>query len=164
MEKFADAAETWCSLGLGHDYEVSNLGRVRHAETGEIISPTKTRYGELVLNLKLEGSWSVRLVRALVAECFLGSKPPHHMIVHLDGDRTHCGSDNLAYVERRFNREDEPARSKSNRSRKLTDDQVREIRQRLDGGSRGRDLAEEFGVSAPHISLIRSGKKHKLLE
>ena len=52
MEKFADAAETWCSLGLGHDYEVSNLGRVRHAETSEIISPTKTRYGELVLNLK----------------------------------------------------------------------------------------------------------------
>lgn len=45
--------------------------------------------------------------------------------------------------------------------RKLTIEQVREIRQRSDGGEKDADLAQEFGVSRACIYLIRRGLNWK---
>lgn len=43
--------------------------------------------------------------------------------------------------------------------RKLSEAQVRAIRQRLTEGERGCDLAAEFGVSRPTITDIKTGRK-----
>lgn len=43
-------------------------------------------------------------------------------------------------------------------SQKLTEDQVREIKSRLQKGEQGRMLGREFGVTESNISMIKSGR------
>lgn len=56
------------------------------------------------------------------------------------------------------------ARNKHHSAPKLTAEKVREIRQRLDQGERGTDLAVEFGVSDNAIHNIKYRKSWKDLE
>jgi hypothetical protein len=150
--------EEWRELQPDGFYQVSSLGRICHATTGEIKQPTQTRGGELVVNLKDGSGWSVRLLRAIVADCFLGPCPANCMLQHLDANRLNCSVDNLRYVPRKFNVRD-ASRPADYQSRKLTHAQAQQIKRRLELGEPGVELAEEFGVSAPHISLIGSGVK-----
>lgn len=43
-------------------------------------------------------------------------------------------------------------------AQKLTEDQVREIKRRLQNGERGRALGKEFGVTESNVSMIKSGR------
>lgn len=47
------------------------------------------------------------------------------------------------------------------RSRKLTDDQVREIRRRYAEGESQLSLAKEFGISQPVLSFMLTGKTYQ---
>lgn len=46
-------------------------------------------------------------------------------------------------------------------NQKLTDDQVRAIREEAHHGARGKDLAAKYGVSAATISQIRHGQTRR---
>jgi hypothetical protein len=152
-------SEVWRPLPGSSTYEISSRGRIRDTDGGKLRRPTTTLHGELVVNVKLSGKWSVRLVRSLVALAYLGPKPNRHMLVHKDGDRSNCAVENLMYVPRRFKVPADRAERSSFYSSKLSANQVQEIRLRGEKGEQGRQLARQFGVSEPHISYILAGKK-----
>lgn len=49
----------------------------------------------------------------------------------------------------------------ANRNTKLTDSQVRVLRERRDAGAKIRNLAEQFGLSAKHVSALVHGTERR---
>lgn len=106
-------AEEWRDVvGAEGFYEVSSLGRVRSVDR-QVVSRTgvarwfpgvlRTPYvrtergGYPMYSLHVEGQYRVTPVHTLVAEAFIGPRPPGQVIRHLDGDPLNNVPANLAY-------------------------------------------------------------------
>jgi len=156
--------EEWRPTREVEGYEVSNLGRVRHAEKGTIKGAPVARNGYRVVNLWRHNKGRVCYVHSLVAEAFIGTRPPQMSVNHIDGDRLNNLPANLEYMTLADNSRDQAANGRAakgerNGHAKLTADQVREIKRRAANGARTCDLAIEFGVGSPIISQIKSGTR-----
>src|SRR5438445_1765950 len=87
-------------------YEISNKGRCRriaawkrgmHGQLPYVLNPgTRGRY--LIVLLHSDGVKQVRSVSELVAEAFIGPRPPGMQINHIDGNRRNNSAENLEYV------------------------------------------------------------------
>lgn len=89
------------------EYEVSNLGRIRNAETGRILKPFENTFGYLMVDLSLYGSRKIEgiskrllLVHRLVAKAFIINPDPKNKIQvnHLDEDKQNNRADNLNWT------------------------------------------------------------------
>lgn len=87
-----DLAEFWLPAA-GHEnrYLISTFGRVRSRATGRILSSSGKRYPAVTL-----GGRRVR-VHVVMAETFLGPRPPGHQVLHADDDKQNNWIGNLAY-------------------------------------------------------------------
>lgn len=81
-------------------------------------------------------------------------------ICHGDGDPSNNRLTNLRYDTRAENCIDEYRLNRSPRV-KLTDDQVREIRKKADGGAGTIELANQYGVLPSIISAVRHRKTYR---
>ena len=147
--------ETWKAVGSVGLYEVSNLGRVR-TTAGKIKLPTLTSQGALVVNLYGHGHTCVRAVHTLVAEAFLGPRPPSHMVGHLDGNPLKCHAKNLTYIPLSLRK---GLGGSGPPSTKLSRQDALKIRLRARSGESTLALAKEFGVSSAHVSNIKLGTR-----
>jgi hypothetical protein len=99
-------------------------------------------------------------VHQLVCEAFHGPRPTsEHQVRHLDGNRLNNHATNLAWGTREENDADRKLHGdlagEQNSSAKLTEGQVKEIRERYAaGGIFQRELAAEYGVSQTNVSRI----------
>ena len=150
-------AEVWKPIGCDRLYQVSNYGPVRWSD-GRLKGATSRPDGTLVVNLYAHGRTNVRAVHSLVAEAFLGPLPSGYMVVHSDHKPENCKVDNLAQVPLSLRR----ATPGAEMSGKLTRAQALEIRSRARNGESTKRLAGEFGVSAPLVSNIKTGKMEGL--
>lgn len=102
--------EQWRDIpGYEGYYQVSSEGRVKSlprkvARGGNILSVNgkmlragRTGKNYLMVVLSKEGVGKSKEIHTLVAEAFLGPKPPGMVIRHLDGDKHNNRADNLAY-------------------------------------------------------------------
>lgn len=89
------------------EYEVSNLGRIRNAETGRILKPFENTFGYLMVDLSLHGSRKIEgiskrllLVHRLVAKAFIINSDPKNKIQvnHLDENKLNNRVDNLSWT------------------------------------------------------------------
>lgn len=163
--------EVWKDIpGYEGKYQASNLGRIRslnrrvnigHGATrllqGRVLKPAGQKtdpHLSVVLGHRAAGS----TVHSLVARTFHGPCPPGQEVRHLDGNPLNNRADNLAYGSRTENILDVYRVGKA--WRKLTIEQVQDIRQRLRAGERGVDLAREYGVGQSCISAIKTGRTY----
>jgi hypothetical protein len=172
------AAEEWRAID-GYDgwYEVSSFGRVRswHVVGGPGRRLTQPRirkvrvfgYGKVQVLLKQDGTVSGPLVHRLVAEAFIGPIPDEMVVCHNDGNAQNNHVDNLRIDTRSGNEADKfihgtSARGERNPQAKLSESDVRDIRQRRVDGERVGSLAKAYGMSAANISTIvhRRSWKH----
>ena len=165
--------EIWRDV-IGHrGYQVSNLGRVRsskiHGWRGGDGDEWRIINGSVGKNgyryIAVTGR-KKRYVHRLVAEAFLGSPPSGAEVAHWDGVRTNNQATNLRWSTAAENSADKIRHGTTNRgmqskSRKLTQDEVDQIRARYgdrNGRRFGREsqyaLAREFRVSQQRISAI----------
>lgn len=97
--QFLDEIEEWRTV-LDGLYEVSSHGRIRHLRTSREIKPIWMR------GLRY---WAVAVMRKnkkptyigygkLIAETFLGAKPPKARLRYRDGDTRNCQVQNLYYA------------------------------------------------------------------
>lgn len=144
-------------------YEVSDQGRVRRSGDGRLLQGTITRFGyrRVYLTRGTDATGRYVYVHLLVAEAFLGPRPPSMTINHRDGVKLNNRPGNLEYVTQSENARHSARiglnpRGERNGQAKLTAVEVIDIRRLLAEGMSYGKLAARYGV---HWSTIRTIKK-----
>lgn len=158
-------------------YEVSTEGAVRLAcathksPKGHVLSPAPMNGYPGVQLYRVRGGEKNRVtaqVHRLVLETFMGPPAPGQQCNHKSGDKTDNRLANVEWVTPSENRlhaftaglQERPA-GERNAAAKLTDAQVLEIRRlrALPKAERPaqQDVADQFGISRPLVSMIENG-------
>lgn len=169
--------EIWRDIpGYEGRYQASDHGRIRSLDQlvrcgnggkgtrlckGRVLRPAGQQ-SDPHLRVTLGNKAPSALVHVLVALTFIGPRPEGCDVRHLDGDPQNNRADNLAYGTRRENILDVYRTGRP--WRKLTTDQVLDIRNRLAAGEKGRVLAHEYGVKEACISAIKTGRTYSWLK
>ena len=166
--------ENWRPIpGWEGYYEVSDLGcvrsverTIRFADGRERFYPALLRathvdgFGYQKVTLKRAGVNQRVLVHQAVAAAWLGLRPEGLEVCHNNGQRTDNRACNLRYGTRAENAADSIKHGTHRRARKITDEEVTEIR-RLRGHVQCRIVAEMFGASPAHVCNIQRGNRRK---
>lgn len=153
--------EEWRTCEESDAYEVSSLGRVRswhvrgsrsggRTETPVTLSLLDNGSGYMQVSL---GRDKKRYVHDLVAKAFIGPKPEGVETCHNDGDKSNNRADNIRYDTPSENQRDMVRHGTRNRSR-LTEPEVIQILDALQGGAPASAIAEAFGVSKSAVYNI----------
>lgn len=149
----------------GLRYALTNYGRViRFAEIPEEGSFLKHAFIREypALSFQQKGGRKTYLIHRLVAEYFL-KKPSsyHRFVLHLNRNKQDNYSNNLkwATAEEKNNHSNIDRRKNEVGNYKLTADRVRLIKKKmLDGKTRLKIIAKQFGVSDMQIHRIKTGE------
>lgn len=169
--------EEWRPIpGYEESYEVSNLGRIRSLDryclgkdgrsefhAGKILTCGPGKYGYAVVGLRDGEKKHTRTVHSIVAEVFLGPRPPRRDVMHLNGNRLDNRACNLRYGTRAENLHQTYEYGGRAANGKLTKEQAIEVRRRMDRGESPIDLAKEFGVNSAAMYHIRNRTTFKWL-
>ena len=92
--------ESWAIIEGYNAYAVSNHGRVRNLNTGNLLKPQSSKRGGeyLFVNLYRDRQRKNANVHALVAAAFLGPRPQGAEVHHKDTNRHNPRLDNLEYL------------------------------------------------------------------
>lgn len=172
--------EEWRAIpGLEGIYEVSSLGRVkslarvfyfRRTVPDRVRDGCKNSYGYRVVGLQENGKLRTRHVSRLVLSAFRSLPPfPNAQARHLNDDPSDDRLENLAWGTAQDNMDDRArhgrvARGTQIGNSKMTENQVREIRQAWELGESKKSLARRFGINRWAITSIlrRTTWKHVL--
>jgi len=155
-------SESWKPVdGYEGVYEVSDHGNVRRVSKsrgsgGGVLALKNHTMGYLRVTLSHRNEQKQVLVHRLVCRAFNG--PPSHAdspVNHIDGDRQNNRPANLEWTTPTTN--NLHSRAVLGNGRKLSDENIVDIRKRYAAGSKQSDLAVEFGVSQPTIGQLVTG-------
>lgn len=162
-------------------YEVSGMARVRSLDRlvrssrrsaqqikfGRVLAQTVDTNGYFSVRLSLDGRSTSRQVHALVAEAFIGPRPPGQQVRHGPAGKLDNRPSNLRYGTPAENMRDKRrdgthCEGTSLPQAKLTEAIVRECRRRYAaGGIAYAALAAEFGVTKQAMMAAVKGRKWK---
>jgi hypothetical protein len=141
-------------------YGASSDGRIV-GKRGQWLLPALTGDGYLAVNLHTGRGMRRRMVHRLIASSWLPKPltPAHDHVAHWDGDPTNNAIANLRWATRAENEADKKRHGRDNRGErhgraKLTEPQVREIRQSWAAGVSQPQIASRYGVDRSTVSLI----------
>lgn len=168
-------SEKWLPVvGFEGLYEVSDLGRVRSIDRnvtsrwgtpkklkGVVLSQSKSHNGYLRVGLNSDGKRSCHFVQRLVMRAFKGPVPEGMEVAHNDGTRINNTLLNLRYATHVDNMADvkihgtaPEQRGEKGPGARLTTDDVQKIRYLVQIGQTHEQVAAQFGVSRPNVSMI----------
>lgn len=163
------STEFWLPVtGYEGLYEVSNLGSVRNAISGRVLRPGLNRgYRHVALYRDNDGG-TTRYVHAMVLAAFCGPAPfPGFEACHNDGDRANNRLTNLRWGSRQDNVDDRVRHGRQQRgtrcrTTRLTEDQVKQMRDDCRAGQSTRSLARQYGISngAAWSAIVGATWKH----
>jgi hypothetical protein len=153
--------EVWKDIpGFEGKYQASNLGRIRSVDhvvvrhiKGRILRPRIRKMGYPVVTLSGAGP---KDVHRLVALTFHGQGRPGEQVRHLNGDRADPRAENLAWGTQSENEHDKY--TYAGKRNRLTLDDVRDIRRRINAGEKYTEIARSFNVSDTTIRQIAKGE------
>jgi NUMOD4 motif/HNH endonuclease len=158
-------------------YEISNLGRVRSLDReitvqsghhqkrryrGRILKGSTDAHGYQRICLWRGNKQTGAIVHRLVLEAFVRKMEADEEGNHLDFDKRNCALENLEISTTAENMSH--ATNAGRMAKKLTDDQVRQIKRSLDRCETRQSLAYRFGVSYRMIRLIDIGELWRRVE
>ena len=165
------STEIWKDIpGYEGRYQASTAGRIRSVDhrvrlvahgkettrlsPGRVLRPGRCKSGHVsvVLGHKAHGS----PVHQLIMLTFVGPVPEGCEVCHNDGNPANNALENLRYDTRSENIKD--VVRQGGRWRKLSADDVRAIRRRLNDGEPGSAIARDFEISHQQISHIKHGR------
>lgn len=155
--------EIWKDIeGYEGIYQVSNLGRVKSVDHYDNMNRF---WNGKIRKLSLDGKGNYFrvgftgnkffLVHRLVAKAFISNPDNKPEVNHKDQNKTNNCADNLEWCNRSYNNAyGGRSRGEKNPVCKLTEAQVKEIRERHNNGERTRDIAKDYNVSDSRIADI----------
>ena len=151
--------ELWLPLPWRNDYWISSYGRVKGAR-GRLLALQKQGCGYLSVQV---GKANTKHVHRLVAQTFIPNPEELPQVNHKDGDKHNNHVDNLEWVTASSNKLHALSTGLIgiNPNRKLTPDQVQEIRQLLARGTLQKQIASRYGVAPRTVYGIKSGAIYK---
>lgn len=161
-----DTHEEWEEIPEAPGYEISNLGNVRcwrpipwNGPAPTVPRPVKrkrNRAGYPFVHLGYKGR--TPMVHRLVAETFVPGRMPGLEVAHSDGDKQNCRADNLRWTTRKDNHADK--RKHGTWGRKITEEQVKEIRALYDRGDlTQKEIGSRFDITQATVSKIIRGDR-----
>jgi len=165
-------AEEWRPV-VGYEgyYDVSSLGHVRRMKPANSTRIGRTLKGSadngyIRVDLSKDNNAIHYRIHQLVSAAFIGPCPEGKQINHKDGIKTNNVVSNLEYVTLSENQLHAyrlglriPTCGERHGQSKLTEDNVRAIRERLLLKESHRSIAKDFNVVNSAISLISAGKR-----
>lgn len=168
--------EIWKDIpGYEGLYQVSDMGRVRSLDravaqkkTGKknsgkvnrrigcILKQTPPHKGYVSVILSKDGKRKRCEVHYLVARTFLGPIPSKHHTHHQDGDSLNNCLKNLVYLSASYHGHITHRGENAHKAR-LTEIQVREVREMLAKGYTQKRIAQQYGVARSTIGEIKRG-------
>ena len=109
--------EQWRSIDGYIIYQVSNIGRVRNANTGRIMKGTVSNHGYKIVNLRNDIGIKTFLVHRLVAQEFVDNPDDKFCVDHIDRDKENNISSNLRWTTSSENNMNKPKGSRASTSR-----------------------------------------------
>jgi hypothetical protein len=97
--------ECWRSIDGYINYQVSNIGRVRNADTGRILKPNILPNGYYMIGLYKDGKVKRFYIHRLVAHEFIENPNNKKFVDHIDNDRTNNCINNLRWATKTENGE-----------------------------------------------------------
>lgn len=162
MDESITEFEEWKPI-VGYEglYSISSFGRVkcdsarRKSWVGKIVQDHLLNSGYLRINIRdREGLRKGYTVHKLATRAFLGERQSNQEVNHKDSNKLNNNISNLEYVTKRENSLHALGKGRTKQF-KLTENQVREIREKYCTGSRSQvNLASEYGVRQSTISSI----------
>lgn len=179
--------EVWKDIPNFEDiYQVSTHGRIKRITngpstySGRLLKPTIHHSGYMEVSLCKNGKQYKSLrIHMLVLITFVGKRPNKQECRHLNGNRHNNMLSNLTWGTHKENMQDRinhgrciVPRGSSHNLAKLTETQVVEIKKLLGStlknkhnkGLTLKEIAQQYGVSIPTISYIKTGKTWKHVE
>lgn len=168
--------ETWRPIPGWPEYLVSDHGRVKRAVTdsknhyvaGRLVRPRLSSDGYPRVTLSRDGKMRGISAHVLVALAFISPQPVGHQVNHKNGIKTDNRPENLEWVTAQENvrhrfrvLKQQPLRGMQHGMAKLTRAEVIEMRAKRAAGATLVELAEAYGVSAPHVHSIVERKLWK---
>ena len=145
-------------------YRVSNTGKVFGLKRGTELRPTLERTGYYTVSLSAEGIATKCRLNVLVLTTFCGPPPFEGAhAAHNNGDKSDNRLRNLRWASPTENQQDVDRHGRRCKGEDvfgavLTEEDVLQIRRRVDRGERNRPIAEDYGVSISTVHLIRHRK------
>lgn len=163
--------EIWKDIpGLEGKYQASSYGRIKSlAREIDAISKLGNRFKRKIperilssgnhsagyLFVKLDRKNRGKPVHQLVAMAFMGIPQNGMEVLHTNGDKKENRIENLRYGTHSENIIDCYFQDKKVGRGKITMEQVIEIRERLQNGECGKNIAQDYGVSDSTVSRIK---------
>ena len=98
--------EIWKIIdGFNGKYLISSWGRIRNAETGNILKPYVNKKGYLKASLSWNGKSVKKRVNRLVAMAFIENPNGYPQVNHKDGNKENNSVTNLEWVTDAENKE-----------------------------------------------------------
>lgn len=152
--------EKWLSVVEFPEYEVSNHGRIRNAETGHVLHPVLDSSGYAMVKLFQEKKPYSRRIHRLVLEAFVGPCPESFEADHRNGNKLDNRTVNLRWVTRSENQISAVAMGlKPPPTRKLADGDYQKIHDMLKVGLTHERIGAAFGVSRNYVTMIANGHR-----
>lgn len=153
----------WQSVPAFPNYEVSDAGQVRN-RYGHVLKHEIVKGGYHRVSLSGPRGSRHFLVHVLVAQVFVGPKPPGLEVNHEDGDKDNNAATNLTYVTPAENIRHsldvlgvQRARGERTGTAKLREADVLAIRAAGAAGANRMELAAQFGVHWSTIYRVLAG-------
>lgn len=150
----------WRKIEEYPDYFVDCWGDVFSTKHNKLRKLKKlvNKVGYYAVDLYKNGKTEKKCVHWLVAECFLGKT--NRVVRHLDDNKLNNDVCNLEYGDQADNKYDEVRLW----NRKLTHEDITEIKEMRKRGMIYKDIADFFGIDSSFACRICNNKKYKAHE